>query len=107
MCNGAAKQVSAGVAPCDIKSRNLFGNVKAGLEILFIPISPVLRGSLTIYLYQLNIYRDSLPKLPRHAPYWPRSSVGRASKVVGSNPTEVKFSLTRGDSQISFKWVIP
>ena len=28
-------------------------------------------------------------------------------EVVGSNPTEVKFSLTRGDSQISFKGVIP
>ena len=26
-------------------------------------------------------------------------------EVVGSNPTEVKFSLTRGDSQISFKRV--
>ena len=26
---------------------------------------------------------------------------------MGSNPTEVKFSLTRGDSQISFKGVIP
>ena len=28
-------------------------------------------------------------------------------EVVGSNPTKVKFSLTRGDSQISFKGVIP
>ena len=28
-------------------------------------------------------------------------------EVVGSNPTEVKFSLTRGDSQISCKGVIP
>ena len=26
---------------------------------------------------------------------------------MASNPTEVKFSLTRGDSQISFKGVIP
>ena len=26
---------------------------------------------------------------------------------MGSNPTEVKFSLTRGDSQISFKGVMP
>ena len=60
--------------------------------------SRVLRGSLTIYLYHLYINRDSLPKLPRPAPYWPRS---------GSNPTEVKFSLTRWDSQISFKGVIP
>ena len=39
----------------------LYGN-------LFIPISRVLRRSLTIYLYHLNIYRDSLPKLPRPAP---------------------------------------
>ena len=64
MCNGAAKYVSAGVAPCDIKGRNLFGNVKAGLEICLF----LFRGSLTIYLYHLNIYRDSLPKLPRPAP---------------------------------------
>ena len=28
----------------------------------------VLRGSHTKYLYHLNIYRDSLPKLPPHAP---------------------------------------
>ena len=35
-------------------------------------------------------------------------SIGRSyPEVVGSNPTEVKFSLTRGDSQISFKGVIP
>ena len=33
---------------------------------------------------------------------------GRSNpEVVGSNPTEVQFSLTRGDSQISFKGVIP
>ena len=40
-------------------------------------------------------------------PFWPRSSVesiGRSNpEVVGSNPTVVKYSLTRGDSQISFK----
>ena len=35
-------------------------------------------------------------------------SIGRSNpEVVGSNPTEVKFSLTRGDSQIAFKGVIP
>ena len=34
VCNGAAKQVSAGVAPCNIKCRNLFGNVKTGLKML-------------------------------------------------------------------------
>ena len=31
-------------------------------------ISRVLRGSHTMCLYHLNIYRDSLPKLPRPAP---------------------------------------
>ena len=31
MCNGAAKLVSAGIVPCDIK--NLFGNIIAGLKI--------------------------------------------------------------------------
>ena len=46
---------------------------------------------------------------PDLLPYWPRSSVGRALEdlIKRSNPTEVKFSLTRGDSQISFKGVIP
>ena len=29
------KNVSAGVAPCNIKSRNLFGNFETGLEMLF------------------------------------------------------------------------
>ena len=31
MCNGAAKYVSAGVAPCNIK--NLLGNIITGLKI--------------------------------------------------------------------------
>ena len=44
---------------------------------------------------------------PDLLPYWPRNSVGRSNpEVVGSNPTEVKFSLTHGDSQISFKGLI-
>ena len=34
MCNGAAKQVSTGIAPCNIKCRNLFGNVETGLKML-------------------------------------------------------------------------
>ena len=34
MCNGAAKQVSAGIAPCNIKCRSLFGNVETGLKML-------------------------------------------------------------------------
>ena len=33
-CNDAAKNVSAGVASCNIKRRNLFGNVETGLEML-------------------------------------------------------------------------
>ena len=49
---------------------------------------------------------------PDLLPYWPRSSVGTALEDLiqrswGSNPNEVKFSLTSGDSQISFKGVIP
>ena len=69
----------------------------------------VLRGSHTIYLYHLNIYRDSLPKLPRVlASQLSRQSIGRSNpEVVGSNPTEVKFSSTRGDSQLSFKLLLP
>ena len=44
---------------------------------------------------------------PDLLPYWPRSSVVRALEELnpedmGSNPTEVKFSLAHGDSQISF-----
>ena len=33
MCNGAAKQVSAGLAPCNIKCLNLFRNVEIGLKM--------------------------------------------------------------------------
>ena len=36
MCNGLAKQVRAGVAQCNTKSRNLLRNVETGLEILFL-----------------------------------------------------------------------
>ena len=34
MCNGAAKQVSADIAPWNIKCQNLFGNVETGLKML-------------------------------------------------------------------------
>ena len=37
---------------------------EAGLIKIIISISRVLRGSLTMYLYHLNIHRDSLPKFP-------------------------------------------
>ena len=36
-CNDSAKEVSAGVAPCNVKGRNFFGNVKTGLKMLFSP----------------------------------------------------------------------
>ena len=35
MCNGGAKQVTAGIAPCTIKGRNSLGKVETGLEMLF------------------------------------------------------------------------
>ena len=41
MCNGAVKQVSAGVATCNIKGRDSFGNVETGLEMLFTWPKPV------------------------------------------------------------------
>ena len=34
-CDGAAKQVSAGVGLCFIESQNWPGNVESGLEMLF------------------------------------------------------------------------
>ena len=42
MCNGATKEVSAGIAPCNIKCRNLFANVETGLKMnhgRLIPVS--------------------------------------------------------------------
>ena len=35
MCNGPEKNVLAGVGRPNLKSRNLFGNVETGLEMLF------------------------------------------------------------------------
>lgn len=39
MRNGVAKQVSAGVTPINIKGRNLFENVKTGLETFVVRVS--------------------------------------------------------------------
>ena len=54
MCNGAAKQVSAGIAPCSIKCRNLFRNVEIGLKMNHGRLVPV-----SDWLTQRNVTRSS------------------------------------------------
>ena len=53
MCNGPAKKVSAGDAPCNIKGRKSFGNVETGLEMLFTTPQPV-----SDWLTQRSVTRD-------------------------------------------------
>ena len=54
MCNGAPKQVSAGVAPCNIKRRNLFRNVEIGLKMNHGRLGPV-----SDWLTQRSVTRPS------------------------------------------------
>ena len=75
------------------------------IKISVVAISGVLCGPNTTCI-SVSFVRDSLPKLPRHAPVLAsqlsRKSSGRSNlEVVGSSTTEVKFSQCRGDSQVS------
>ena len=54
VCNGAPKQVSAGVAPCNIKRRNLFRNVEIGLKMNHGRLGPV-----SDWLTQRSVTRPS------------------------------------------------
>ena len=70
---------------------------------LSFPISWVLRGSLTIYLYHLTIYQIHHLNYPYLLSYWPRRSVSRASvDLIGRSWVQTP-PRSIGDSQVYCK----